>query len=419
MNVGSGPASRPPPSTQQAGPTKTSGPQTPPDATTTPPPTTGASQQSTFDAGAPAQAGGPPAQPDAAAQLKNPALQNDPTLASVARGESVVSTGAKGEFVKRIQDALTKSISPLPKFGSDASYGPETAGAVKQLQLEAGLPQTGTVDAATLKALDRVSSSKVRYPEYDQMFKDGRLDATIAIGYSEMGSHIEQRKQVLEQLDKRGFQRVDVKSMSDDELKKAGIDPAHVDRDASYFVKPFQANGKDVTAVVRLIDPSDPHAKASFTDAMSNDELVMYAGHSRHGIGPDFDDVHSPDGNYVMGKAASKNDVVTNGTNDLARTAMPDKYQMLMFSSCTSTDYVADLRKVPANKNAANLDIIATKKPVDFANYSGNLFTVLDGVMNQLSFVDMKQQLDARNGRGAFTVDGARGNQFQPTPPSS
>jgi carboxyl-terminal processing protease len=53
------------------------------------------------------------------------------------------------ELQKRLQ-ALGYRITKI-----DGIFGPETGGAVRQLQMDAGLPATGTVDQATLTALNR------------------------------------------------------------------------------------------------------------------------------------------------------------------------------------------------------------------------------------------------------------------------
>jgi hypothetical protein len=56
-----------------------------------------------------------------------------------------ITTGAKGSGVKTIQTLLG--------IKADGSFGPGTAKAVKDFQKKSGLPTTGIVDQATLKAL--------------------------------------------------------------------------------------------------------------------------------------------------------------------------------------------------------------------------------------------------------------------------
>jgi lipoprotein-anchoring transpeptidase ErfK/SrfK len=48
-----------------------------------------------------------------------------------------------------------------PRAGLDGSFGPGTETAVKAFQASAGVVQSGTIDAATLKALDKASSAQI------------------------------------------------------------------------------------------------------------------------------------------------------------------------------------------------------------------------------------------------------------------
>ncbi len=352
-----------------------------------------------------------PVQP--AKDLKNEALKNDATLAAVSRGEVVLGKGAEGDGVKKLQEAMIKAGYDLKKFGADGDFGGETEAALKKIQTEAGLPATGKLDAESLKAVDKLSSTKVRYPEYDKLFKDGKLETTIAIGYDEDNWHVEQRRQIVEGLDKRGFNPVDVKTMSEADLIKNGIDPKRVDRDASYYVKTFQVDGKDVKSVVRLFDPNHPSAKKSFADAMANDEVVLYAGHARHGSGPDFDPIKKKDGNFVIGPTYDRGHVAY-GENDLKKTKMTDDYQLMLFSACSTKNYLDELRSIPKNKDASNLDLFATTDEIYWGkDYTANVFTVLDGVMERQSVDQMKSRLETIN-NVPFVADGFRGNQYQP-----
>jgi len=56
-----------------------------------------------------------------------------------------LKNGAKGSGVKTVQTLLG--------IKADGSFGPGTAKAVQDFQKKAGLPVTGVVDQATLKAL--------------------------------------------------------------------------------------------------------------------------------------------------------------------------------------------------------------------------------------------------------------------------
>jgi Putative peptidoglycan binding domain len=88
---------------------------------------------------APAASTSSPAQPTSPGQSVNPA---QPTTPAVAPSASV----------KKLQQELGQLNyyeGPV-----DGLMGPQTIAAIKDLQRQAGLPQTGTMNAATQKALD-------------------------------------------------------------------------------------------------------------------------------------------------------------------------------------------------------------------------------------------------------------------------
>ena len=83
-----------------------------------------------------------PAQPTSPAQTVNPAQPATPASPAVTPSASV----------KKLQQELGQLNyyeGPV-----DGVMGPQTVAAIKDLQRQAGLPQTGTMNAATQKALD-------------------------------------------------------------------------------------------------------------------------------------------------------------------------------------------------------------------------------------------------------------------------
>jgi hypothetical protein len=176
--------------------------------------------------------------------------------------------------------------------------------------------------------------------------------------------------------------------------------------------KPFEAYGKPVRAAVHLIDRDSPKAKQQFQSAVERAELVVYAGHARYGSGPDFDPIDSPAGNYVMGKSYAPGHVVF-GSNDLKRSRMTNGYQLMFFDACQTTDYLKDLRGIPRNKNAQNLDLVVSNAPISWGDAAANVFIALDGVMGLRSIDEIQSSYERLNQVG-FTADGFSGNRFQP-----
>jgi peptidoglycan hydrolase-like protein with peptidoglycan-binding domain len=343
-------------------------------------------------------------------------MAGDSTLAQVAQGTTELSVGSKGEPVRKMQEALELAGHKLPRSGADGDFGQETKRALVAFQkAQKIVPANGQLDAKTIAALDTAAASKLKSPEYDKLYADKVLNTTIAIGYDEGGAQKQQIKQTVDGLFSRGYKQFDVKTATDAELKKVGIDPTKVDRDATYFVKSYQYKGKDVQSVVKLITPDTPNAKQKFAEAMNSDEVVMYSGHGRVGSGPDFDDKHSAAGNYVIGKPTVKNYAAL-GDNDLKKAKLTNDYQLMFFDGCNTKHYVDDLRAIPKNKDSKNLDIVGANTELSWSTSSADVLAMLDGVEGAKSMNEIQADLEKLNKEGPhdkkkhFMTDGFQDN---------
>lgn len=350
------------------------------------------------------------------------ALRSAPTMAPIApTGPAPVGTlkrGAKGPEVQAAQEKLMKLGFELGPKGADGELGGGTMKAVKEFQAQHKLKQTGELDPATLSAL---SAAKPAYPEYDKMWADGVLQTTIGVGFDEAGNDVGVRQEIVTGLTERGFKQMNLAKMSDEELTKAGFDLTKFDRktldpNATYYVKLTPHGGKMMPVVVRLVDRNTPDAKEQFSKGMKGDDLVIYSGHGRVGSGPDFDDKHSANGNYVIGDPMEAN-YVTIGKNDIDKKgALSDGYQLMFFDACNTKWYVDDLRKRPKNKDEDNLDIVASNRELPWPQSAPDVFGMLDGVLAEKSMPDIKRDIEANHGSGppAFRTDGFKGNTYQP-----
>jgi hypothetical protein len=71
---------------------------------------------------------------------------------------ATLRAGDTGTRVRDLQNALLRAEFQLPVYGADGDYGDETTAAVRALQRNAGLSETGIYDAATAAALQRALS---------------------------------------------------------------------------------------------------------------------------------------------------------------------------------------------------------------------------------------------------------------------
>lgn len=332
---------------------------------------------------------------------------------------STITRGAKGPDVKAAQEKLLKAGYELPKFGADGDFGSEMTAAVKQFQSESKLPMTGDLDAITMDKLNHAPATKnVQFPEYDKMFKDGVLQTTLGVGFDEDGNDVGLRRDLLDGLHERGFHKLDVKGQTDDQLRKQGFDPTTIDREATYYTKPFQHDGKTVQSLIKLVDRDTPDAKNKFGAGMKSDDLILYTGHGRRGSGPDFDHADTKDGNYVIGVPTEAGHYRL-GANDIGKQgAVSNNYQLMFFDACNTNKYIDDLRSRPKNKDAGNLDVVASTRELPWSTSKNDVLGMLDGVMGGKSIQDIKGKLDAENaeaGKGAaFVADGFKGNTYRP-----
>ncbi len=130
----------------------------------------------------------------------------DPALREVASGKTELAKNAKGPAVGKMQEALQTAGYKLPRYGADGKFGDETAKALKKFQTDHCLKDTGRLDKQTMEQL---SIASTKYPEYDKLFADGKLNTTIGVGFDEGDSHKDETKDVIAGLSKRGYTQLD------------------------------------------------------------------------------------------------------------------------------------------------------------------------------------------------------------------
>ncbi len=323
------------------------------------------------------------------AEAPSPEVETKPEPVTLTRG-------AKGEPVKSAQNQLLRAGFTLPRYGADGDFGRETASAVARFQTSNQLPATGVLDAKTLAALENATSPS---PDYAALFADGTLRATLAVGHDEAGSHEPEQAKVLKGLAERGYTHVTL----------AEREHLHLDAHGRYLTRTLPQG----RVILELITADTDHAKARFADAMRASEFVLYGGHGRYGSGPDFDDIHSPEGNFVIGPPFEPGHV-TLGPNDLSAAPLTTAYQLLFFDGCNTFHYFDDLRSKTPGKTTKNLDVIGSTTELYWNVTAANLLTMLDGVTEQKNLQDLEHSLDAVNRNGpADQLRYFRGDGFE------
>lgn len=327
----------------------------------------------------------------------------DSTLDSVMDGRSVLRQGAQGEHVRKVQQALIDLGFDIPTNGASGTYDRETALAVERFQRETGLTVDGAVGQETLGTLAATApppgQQLERSAEYDRLYEDGRVDIAIAIGADEHGTVPENTRQLLSGLRAQGYSRLDVGSLSPERRAELGLTDERYDPNAQYFHRQFTdpESGQEVDAVVRLITPGadGSQARASFEQALRQDEVVFYGGHARYGTGPDFDHINSGDGNFVIDPHGNRRahhppsglrESIRGRSSDLGSLDQRPDYQVLCFNACSTEEYLHNLRDPSTfGRDHDSTDIITTTIPTRLATIDQHALRFLQGVTSRES----------------------------------
>jgi hypothetical protein len=166
-----------------------------------------------------------------------------------------------------------------------------------------GSDEWHTMDAATclgkLRAAQPSAPGGARPGQHElrlgEMFKDGVLDVTIALGFDEDGAS------------KRGLWNLVVALLAnrflfnpwsaDGLYKQAGRAPGGFGdlfvRKGALTYQPPAGTARKIDVVVRLVHSLDgsegKEVAAAFKEGMIQSDVAYYAGHGRYGSGPDFD----------------------------------------------------------------------------------------------------------------------------------
>lgn len=375
-----------------------------------------------------------------AGALENERFAGDAKLERVRRGNGMLKMGASGESVRKVQEALIDLGFAIEPGGATGKFDEPTWRAVKRFQREVGVGDDGRVGKSTLRALDGAApppgKSLVRSAEYDALYADGRLDVTVAVGFDENGAHGRKEKEILAGLKKQGYRPV-----RDADKPRLGLTGERDDPSVRFFTKSFvdPKTKNDVDAVVRLVTPTgerDSKARDSFQRAVGQDEVVIYSGHARYGTGPDFDDIESGAGNFVVDPAGNEigdeppaklKKALKGRSSDLSKVDGGPGYQLMIMNGCTTENYVDDLRDPRAFKGRdnANTDVISTTMVTLTRTGGDHALRFLEGVtkretnnamlkdQNMIEFSALMESFDlerAVRSNGAYTENGFLGN---------
>lgn len=201
--------------------------------------------------------------------------------------------------------------------------------------------------------------------DYAKLFRDKRLDIAIGVGYEFAGEKPDfsnELNDIITVLLGNGFRKT-AKSSSD------------LYYDTYYLRKRYYLTATkqlvDVDIYVYITSSKKKSPASTFASFLSTKEIVIYSGHGRIGIGPDFDDEKSSKENFIVGLntvAHANNQLkLQNSPHDKALRIKYVKgmhsrkdnnlesitkknlfrenlYQVWFFNACSSIDYLDEIR---------------------------------------------------------------------------
>jgi hypothetical protein len=204
----------------------------------------------------------------------------------------------KGDELKPIQKELIRL--GLYRYTADGDLGRGT---------EAGLIEAfGGDEWRTLtpdKCLERLKAAKppstgkkgTHAMRYGEMFKDGVLDMTLALGFDEAGFNKAALTNLQDALTEHAFKKdgalaAKLYKAAGRKLGAASFGDHWVKQDALTY-KPPAGVERPIHAVVRLVYSLDGTKGKEVSDAykagLAESDVAYYSGHGRYGSGPDFD----------------------------------------------------------------------------------------------------------------------------------
>jgi peptidoglycan hydrolase-like protein with peptidoglycan-binding domain len=343
--------------------------------------------------------------------LSNARFVGIPGLEKIAKGGPPLSKSDNGKAVKAVQGGLVSLGFELVQHEKDGDFGPETQTAIKLFRSRRSIPGTD-LTARALGELDQTApgpgKTEEHYFDYERLFADGYLDATIAIGFDEgeLHQHIESLKQARAWIQARGFTPMKADPGKPEEF--------HLRRMVTYPTKAGDRTTREIIVRLKLI-PAGTGAKEQYANALKEDEIAIYSGHARRGIGPDFDADKSATENFVLGVASGlhkagraiaptkveQSHYVFEKKNDLeamtkAGAFDKEKYRIWLFEACTTIAYFDELRGgiLPDPVDRKNLDLMGTRLPAPLITEMQSTLAMLDGILAAKTIEQITSEMD-------------------------
>lgn len=369
---------------------------------------------------------------------------DNPELHRILTGSSPLSSG-RGEHIKRFQRAIMFLGYDLPLYGADGSIGKETRLAIGEFQEDNALTKSESIDTQTLRKVNEKimnydskqileGESIPKYPEYQNLFQDGLLEITIAIGFDDKGSQlVRESKKITQYLDAH-YIAIDVEAVETVYSKIEKNFGSIIDRPlykygGQYYIRPNDIvyKNKSIKVLIRFLEAvtAQTTMRNIFLEAMMRSDVAIYSGHGRYGTGPDFFQKTATDGkipinlNPELRGAEAQNYYKKYPVRELPITYMDRnrKYKLWFFDGCNTAQYLGALRS-ENDVSSRKTDVVGWGQEIAISTTKEDVVNFMESVIRQSSVQDIIKELNHINGiknelRGVHG-SGFGGNPSQP-----
>ncbi|MBP7183972.1 MAG: hypothetical protein KBA06_00565 [Saprospiraceae bacterium] len=292
--------------------------------------------------------------------------------------------------IKFLQKKLLELGYSLPKTRESGKWDLATKNAISRYKKYNNI--TDANDQTLLSFIENELSNKdtsvdFRY-EYDKLLSDNQLNITIAIGFEEDLLYLQLIQSMKSWLLSHQFAPKTI----------AGV------KETYYSKRSINKSDSLIDVWITFISPGKG-AASEFINKLKEDEIILYLGHARGGIGPDFDHKNNPSEQIVFGKNSnlhpptanklqlpsdnyyktvtcpSKNDLEILLRNDAS---WSQEYRVWFFNACNTFYYLDEFRNglLPSNINSKNLDLLLSDDLTPIEGYFDTSIIFLEALFN-------------------------------------
>lgn len=333
----------------------------------------------------------------------HPRFQGSTSINSIIQGKNDTLFKINDPIsIKKIQNTLNDLGYPLPKSRVSGKWDDETKNALQIFKQDHQI--SGIDDRDLILLLNDISpeiNQKLNYTfRFNELIADKNLNITIAVGFEEDLLYL----QLIQSL--KGW-------LSANQFSPQLIDGA---KETYYAKKIIASSIEPIDVFITFISPIKGAAEF-FKQSLINDEIILYLGHARGGLGPDFDHKNNSSEQIVFGKGSKKHSlpnsniklpgdsyyktVVAKPINDLEKmeNEWDNKYRIWFFNACNTNYYLDEFRNglLPEFLNREKLDYFGSDNLTPIEGYYDTGLIFLEGIFKGASINEIVTNLNESN----------------------